>query len=150
MKSLTPDLGSEVVSIARRWCGTPYLHQASNQGVGTDCLGLIRGVWRELYGTEPEVAPPYTPDWGEYDGSELLLAGAMRHLSRDDGEEDRHGQVLLFRMRSGAVAKHLGIVSVTGAVPAFIHAYDRHGVVESPLSMPWRQRIAARFRFPER
>lgn len=30
---------------------------------------------------------------------------------------------------------------------SFVHAYDRHGVVESPLSAPWRARIAGRFRF---
>lgn len=149
VRSLTRDPGPQVVQIARGWLGTPYLHQASRQGGGTDCLGLVRGVWRQLYGQEPETAPAYTPDWGEYDGAELLLAGAERHLIRD-ASGDRPGQVLLFRMRAGAVAKHVGIVSATGAVPAFIHAYDRHGVVESPLSAPWRRRIAARFRFPER
>ena len=71
----------------------------------------------------------------------------QRHLLPDEGAE-RIGQVLLFRMRAGAVAKHLGVVSAVGNSAAFIHAYDRHGVTESPLSTPWRQRIAARFRFP--
>ena len=55
------------------------------------------------------------------------------------------GQVLLFRMRDTAVAKHLGILSVTDPAPHFIHAYAGHGVVESPLSAPWRRRIVARF-----
>lgn len=60
------------------------------------------------------------------------------------------GDVLLFRMRAGGVAKHLGLVSATGAAPAFIHAYSGHGVVESPLSAPWARRIAARFLFAQR
>lgn len=141
------DRGAEVLRIARGWIGTPYFHQGASAGVGTDCLGLIRGIWRELYGTEPEEAPAYTPDWGEYGRVEILLAGARRHLLPDDGVE-RIGQVLLFRMRAGAVAKHLGVVSAVGGAAAFIHAYDRHGVTESPLSTPWRRRIAARFRFP--
>lgn len=149
VRSLKSDPAPEILRIARSWLGTPYLHQASVRGAGSDCLGLVRGIWRELYGAEPEVAPAYSPDWGEYDRAEVLLAGARRHLLPDD-DEDRPGQVLLFRMRMGAVAKHLGVVSAIGAAPAFIHAYDRHGVVESPLSAPWRQRIAARFRFPER
>ena len=59
------------------------------------------------------------------------------------------GDVLLFRMRDGAVAKHLGILSEAGAAARFIHAYSRHGVIESPLSAPWRRRIAAIFAFPE-
>ena len=33
-----------VIAAARGWIGTPYLHQASLKGVGTDCLGLVRGV----------------------------------------------------------------------------------------------------------
>lgn len=141
-------IGARAVGIARGWIGTPYVHQGSARGAGTDCLGLIRGVWRELYGTEPELPPPYTADWGEIGGAAEgpLLAAATRNLVAA-GEEGGPGQVLLFRMRGGAVAKHLGILSETG--DSFIHAYDRHGVVESPLSAPWRARIVARFRWPE-
>jgi hypothetical protein len=57
--------------------------------------------------------------------------------------------VILFRMREGSVAKHLGIVAETGARATFIHAYSGHGVVETALSAPWRRRIVARFQFPE-
>jgi NlpC/P60 family putative phage cell wall peptidase len=137
----------EAVAIARSWLGTPYVHQASVQSAGCDCLGLLRGVWRGLYGAEPEVVPAYTPDWSEPQGDERLMAAAMRHMTRA-GPEWQPGQVLLFRMRRGAVAKHLGILSVGGAAPAFIHAYTGHGVVESPLSQPWRRRVVARFDFP--
>lgn len=139
--------GAEIVARARRWIGTPYLHQGAVCGGGCDCLGLIRGLWRELYGNEPEALPAYTADWGEVGHHELLLSGAQRHLRPAEGGE-RPGDVLLFRMRSGAIAKHLGLLSEVGALPHFIHAYDRHGVIESPLSQPWRNRIVARFRFP--
>ena len=37
---------------ARAWLGTPYRHQASVKGVGADCLGLVRGLWREVAGAE--------------------------------------------------------------------------------------------------
>lgn len=138
-----------VVAIARGWLGTPYVHQASVKGVASDCLGLIRGIWRELYGAEPEEAPPYTSDWGDFGPCEVLMEGAIRHL-RPVATRDvlAAGQVLLFRMRAGAVAKHLGVVSTSGDTPRFIHAYTHHGVVDSPLTPPWRNRIAARFRFP--
>lgn len=137
------------VAEARRWIGTPYVHQASTRGAGADCLGLVRGVWRALHGTEPEALPAYTADWGEVGGVELLQAGAQRHLLAVGPDEALlPGQVLLFRMAERAIAKHLGLLSLGGGAPRFIHAYDRHGVVESPLSEPWRARIAARFRFP--
>ncbi|MBK4217854.1 peptidase [Paracoccus caeni] len=141
---------ADVVELARGWLGTPYLHQASVKGAGCDCLGLIRGLWRELYGREPEEPPAYSPDWGEVGQRELLMAGAARHLVpvlREAGMVP--GQVLLFRMRPGAIAKHLGVVSVGGEAARFIHAYDGHGVIESPLSLPWQNRVVARFVFPE-
>lgn len=139
-----------VASIARTWIGTPYLHQASAQGVGCDCLGLLRGIWREVYGDEPEAIPAYTQDWSESQGTERLMTAAHRHFRYVDDAEFTVGQVILFRMRQGAVAKHVGVMSQTGRAPHFIHAYQGHGVVESPLSTPWRKRIAARFEFIER
>lgn len=142
-------MSADVVRIARSWIGTPYLHQASVKGVGCDCLGLLRGVWREIHGAEPELVPAYTPDWSEPQGEERLLAAALRHFARVDNAPLAIGQVLLFRMRKGAVAKHLGLVAEVGNQPQFIHAYSGHGVVQSPLSDPWRKRIAARFIFSE-
>ncbi|RYH03368.1 peptidase [Salipiger sp. IMCC34102] len=138
-----------VVAEARRWIGTPYVHQASCRGAGCDCLGLIRGVWRARYGAEPEALPAYAPDWSEPQGDERLWRAAARHLRSCDDAPLRPGQVLLFRMRAGAVAKHLAILAEVGDGPTFIHAYSGHGVTESPLSAPWRRRIVARFDFLE-
>ena len=47
-----------VLEEACSWIGTPYRYGASAKGVGCDCLGLVRGVWRALYGKEPEKVPP--------------------------------------------------------------------------------------------
>lgn len=140
-----------VVEIAREWIGTPYRHQASVKGAGTDCLGLIRGVWRTMFGAEPETIPGYSPDWSEPSGEERLWTAAMRHLvPKDWPHSPEPGDVLLFRMREGSVAKHLGIFSFSDGVPSVIHAYQGHCVLESPLSEPMRRRIVARFAFPER
>lgn len=142
-------IGLRAEAIARDWLGTPYLHQGAARGVGTDCLGLLRGIWRTLYGAEPEAVPPYTPDWSEPQRDELLWAAALRHLVALPGcVPQAPGEVLLFRMREGAVAKHLGITARIGAGASFIHAYTGHGVIESPLSRPWQRRIVARFNFP--
>lgn len=141
---------SAVVTAAREWLGTPYRHQASSKGAGADCLGLIRGVWRELYGDEPVEVPAYTADWAEPQGEEALLAASERFLLRQDAPRWVPGTVLLFRMREAGLAKHLGILSEAGAVPKFIHAYSGHSVVESALSAPWRRRVIGWFAFPER
>lgn len=141
--------GERVVAAARGWLGTPYLHQASIRGGGADCLGLIRGIWREVVGCEPCQPPAYSMDWGEYGCDELLWQAARAWLRPVDCAAPEPGMVVLFRMREGAVAKHLGVISRAGAAPCFIHAYSGHGVVESPLSEPWRRRIVAGFAFPE-
>ncbi|QAX29757.1 NlpC/P60 family protein [Leisingera sp. NJS204] len=151
---------NRVVQAARGWIGTPYVHQAACKGAGCDCLGLIRGLWRELYGAEPEAPPAYTMDWSEPQGAEALWQAAARHLVAKPLSEAAAGDVILFRMRDGSVAKHLGVQSSISELragvrdalepgPAFIHAYTGHGVVESPLSPPWQRRIVARFHFPK-
>lgn len=138
-----------VVAEVRGWIGTPYIHQCATRGAGTDCLGLLRGVWRALYGSEPQAVPAYTMDWAEPGGHEVLMVAAERWLRRKELADAAPGDVLLFRMRQGAVAKHLGIAGRIGPEASFIHAYTGHGVTESPLSAPWARRIAARFEFPE-
>lgn len=133
-----------VVAEALGWIGTPYRHQASLKGAGCDCLGLVRGVWRAVIGPEPETPPAYSADWGETGGDELLHAAGARNL-RLKRAAPEPGDVFLFRMRRGAVAKHLGIL--TGS-QRFVHAYSGHGVVESALSEPWARRVVAVFEFP--
>ena len=54
-----------ILAAAYDWLDTPYQHQASVKGGGCDCLGLIRGIWRDIYGDEPMETPAYTADWAE-------------------------------------------------------------------------------------
>jgi len=134
-----------IVAEARSWLGTPYRHQASRKGVGCDCLGLLRGVWRALLGSEPERAPNYTPDWAEARGEETLAAAAGRHLTPVAVDEARAGDVLLFRWRENLPAKHAGILL---SEDLFIHAQSGAVVAAAPLTNWWRRRIAFAFRLP--
>lgn len=141
--------GARVIAVARSWIGTPYVHQGAVRGAGCDCLGLVRGVWREVYGAEPEAIPAYSMDWSEPQGEERLWEAALRHLTSKPVAQAAVGDVLLFRMRQGAVAKHLGLLSQVGPQACFIHSYSRHGVVESALGGAWCRRVVACFEFPE-
>ena len=143
---------ARIVRAARSWLGTPYHDQASVKGVGCDCLGLIRGVWREVVGPEPMPVPPYSRDWGEAGPHEVLAEAARAAMTEIDVADARTGDVVLFRMRAGAIAKHAGILTkrgqnIHGAIH-FIHVYERTGVIEEPLTAPWHRRIAFAFRFP--
>lgn len=134
-----------IVAETRRWIGTPYRHQASLKGVGCDCLGLVRGVWRVVVGEEPERAPPYAPDWAEAASGEPLADAAARHLIAIGRDAFGVGDVLLFRWRAGLPAKHAAIVTAPGLM---VHAHDGAAVAEVALAPWWRRRLAYAFRFP--
>ena len=135
----------KIVEEARTWLGTPYRHQASVRGVGADCLGLVRGVWRGLLGTEPERPPAYNPHWAELTGEDTLIKAARRHMTEVAVGGTKPGDVLLFRMALGAPAKHVAILT---AAQQIIHAYWGRAVVETKLVPWWTRRIVGAFRFP--
>lgn len=135
-----------VLDEARNWIGTPYRHQGSAKGIGTDCLGLVRGIWRTLYGREPEAPGPYAADWAEFSSTDRLMDAASRYCRRIGTEDFRPGDLLVFRWTPASASKHMGIASGGGR---FIHAYSGVGVVESALVAQWRRRIAGVFSFPD-
>jgi NlpC/P60 family putative phage cell wall peptidase len=135
----------DIVRAARGWIGTPYHHQASVRGAGADCLGLVRGVWRELYGHDAEASPPYTRDWAEASGRETMLEAARRHFDEVPIAGARAGDVIVFRLRRGFVAKHAAILTGDATM---VHAMEGGAAAEVALSAWWRRRIAAAFSFP--
>lgn len=136
---------ADIVVAARRWIGTPYAHQASLIHVGCDCLGLVRGVWRDVIGQEPESAPAYTPDWAEASGAETLLDAAKRHFKSIPLSDFREGDILLFRFRDYLPAKHLGVAT---SATHMIHAHAGVGVAEVAIGAHWRKKLVAAFAFP--
>jgi NlpC/P60 family putative phage cell wall peptidase len=137
--------GERVVEIARTWIGTPYIHQASLIGVGCDCLGLLRGVWRELLGAEPCLLPIYSADWAEASGLETLAEAGREYLIEIPLVEFSSGDVILFRWRDNLPAKHCAIAV---SKQHMIHAHDGATVAEVTIGPWWRRHIAYAFRFP--
>ena len=159
---MTPTRTS-IVAEARSWIGTPYRHQASLKGVGCDCLGLVRGVWRAVIGNEPERAPPYGRDWAEASGDEAFARAARTHLIEIEPAQILPGDVVLFRYAQRYPAKHAAIVTdaefslghlVGKPAPTFpdhalmVHAHDGACVSEVAIAPWWRRRLACAFRFP--
>lgn len=157
--SATASLHERAVQIARSWIGTPYVHQASVKGAGCDCLGLLRGVVRELRGAEPEAVPPYSPDWAEATGAETLYSALLRHLAEIDPAALAPGDVALFRMAPRGPAKHCGIIGCATASllergrPSkdfppltLIHSRQNKRVSEEVFTPFWRRKCAFAFR----
>lgn len=136
-----------IVAAARGWLGTPYHHQASLRGVGCDCLGLVRGLWRDLYGREPEPTPPYSPHWAQHARDETLALAAARHLvALEQPAAARPGDVLLFRWRAHLPAAHCAILVEPERI---LHAHDGAAVSEVAFTGWWRRHCSHAFAFPE-
>lgn len=135
----------QVIQLARDWLGTPYHHQASVKGVGCDCVGLVRGVYHELYGIMPPMFN-YSWDWGDSNGNEELVQAAFKYLEPVAIEDMQPGDVIALRWRKHRVAKHVMIL--TGKDTA-IHAITTAPVTEIHLSDWWKEKIAFVFRFPQ-
>jgi NlpC/P60 family putative phage cell wall peptidase len=142
---MSPD-PDEIIAAARAWLGTPYRHQAATPGAGCDCLGLVRGVWRTLYGGEPLALPPYRADWRDLSHADALLEAAGRLLV-PAALPPKAGEVVLFRLNRLPLPKHCGIMV---APDRFIHAQERLGVAETRLADPWRRRLTAAYAVPPR
>lgn len=135
----------DIIAEAQSWLGTPYRHQGSLKGVGCDCLGLVRGVWRAVIGGEPEALPAYSPDWAEAGGGERMAAAAARHFQSIAIDRAGASDLVLFRWRADLPAKHAGILIDRGH---FIHAHEGACVAEAPLGPWWQRHLAGAYRWP--
>ena len=138
---MTPD---RIVEIARSWIGTPYHNLASVKGVGCDCVGLVRGIWRELYGFEPPGLPFYSANWRARSGNEGLIDAAALHLDRQPDADRRAGLVLVFRIRPQLAARHCGVMTSTSRM---VHAHSGRAVHEVDMGECWNGRVAGVFAF---
>jgi len=139
------DLRARLIAETRDWIGTPYLHRASCKGHGADCLGLVRGVWREVLGAEPQHLPPYAPDWAQASRTEQMLEAAGRHMSPVAPGDLTPGDVLLFRWRDHLPARHAAILV---SADRMVHAHDGAAVAEVFFAPWWRRHLAGAFAFP--
>ena len=134
---------NDIIAEAASWLGTPYHHRASLKGVGCDCLGLVRGIYRSVCGPEPREVPAY-PQHNDGSESERLTAALDAHLMRV-AAPGRPGDILVFRLRPKFPARHCGVLVEPRR---FIHAVSGRSVSLVALSEWWIKRIAACFAIP--
>lgn len=136
----------QIVAEASEWLGTRWMHQQSKKGVGTDCIGLVRGVAVQLgmlpidFERRPEVSQ-YRGYARQPDGKQLQAA-LERYLQRI--AEPEPGAVLLMRFERDP--QHVALMADGGDI---IHAYaTARKVVRHRLDDIWARRIVAVYRFP--
>lgn len=141
INQFTPDA---IINEARSWIGTPYHHQARIKHVGCDCLGLIIGIWENISQNKIYINCHYAPDWAECADNEYFALKLSGYAQQINLHERQSGDVLLFRWRPSAIAKHAAILASEERI---IHAHERAGVHEISLSPWWQSRLAYVFRF---
>lgn len=135
----------QVIAEARSWMGTPWQHQASLKGVGTDCKGLLTGIARSL-----EIPHKDVIAYGMLPNPDMLIAAVEENCGPPiPANEMLSGDILIFRMVK--VEQHFGLL--TSLEPRmFVHAWARQPifkVVENSLDDRfWLPRLLAVYRFP--
>ena len=133
---MTPDA---IISTAREFIGTPFVHQGRLPGRALDCAGLVVAV-AQAVGVEyiDQTGYSRSPSGG-------LLESALDGqpgIERVPTDTRAPGDVLL--MRFSGDPQHLAIL----ADHTIIHAYEAPGIVcEHDLTDLWVRRIVRVYRF---
>jgi len=142
----------EIVKAALSWLGLRWQHQASVENVACDCVGLIRGVHKQVTGGVLDVPTDYQRHWPLYHEEERLYGECLKVMDEIKVDDAKEGDVLLFFFGKGP-AFHMAIkISNT----EFIHSWETAGIValtrfDSPYkgTKQWREQIRFAFRFRE-
>ncbi len=136
---------AQVVAVAHRWLGTRWTHQASKRGVGTDCIGLVVGVAREL---ELPEADKFDSDlsiagYGREPDPQMTMSACGRYLWPVD--DPQPGDILYMKVHGVAHPMHFAIMSSDDYM---IHAYAQaKKVVENRIDAVWRSRIVRAYSY---
>lgn len=139
---------ADLVAEAYSWIkpATPWQHNQSCKGVGSDCIGFLVGVarafglahdWtrngREFHGYSPEPDPA------------KLLQACKAFFDPLPLSQIEPGDILLFRLPKDP--KHFGIISSVEPLK-IIHAFKTaERVTEMPIDAVWRKRIHSAWRY---
>lgn len=130
--------GKDIVSAARGWLGTPFLHQGRLKGKGCDCVGLAKGVAVEL-----DIKVGDYLNYTRHPDPQLMLRLLRENLEEITVEEAKEGD--LYYMYFVNDPTHIAIKTDKG----IIHSHLRVGkVVEQSLNKVWMKRIVKAFRYP--
>jgi cell wall-associated NlpC family hydrolase len=110
-------LRQAIIAEAETWLGTRFHHMEALKGAGTDCLGLIYGVYRAVGLVDEIKIPFYRADQMLHRDDESYLAGLMQYGGREV-EHPEPGDVAMFVY--GRLYWHGAIVVQW---PRLIHAF---------------------------
>lgn len=144
-----------VVTEAREWLATPYVHQHRTKGVACDCVGLIIGVGLAL-----DILPRWSPEawrphsrYGRMPNPAHMTKAIAEFLDPLDLSNPQgqipDGSVAFIGWRE-AMPMHLAIIGTADdGRRTMIHAFSHAGaVVEHGFAEEWPDRVVSWWRYP--
>lgn len=138
---------ADLIAEARTWLGTPWIHQASLKGVGSDCIGLVLGVAMAcgVPNAAAFKADPRFQGYGRQPDPRMLLKACAEYFDPVDPAQAQVGDVLLIRYAEEPM--HFALVTSLDP-PYMIHALGSLGrVAEHGLDAVWRSRVMRAFAY---
>lgn len=138
---------AEIVAEARKWLGTPWRHQERGPHF-IDCAGLLERVGNDTGVIQYAGPRDYRR---ESHGHRFLRHFAKAGCREKSFALAQDGDILVFRVEQGALARHCGIRSTKNGKPHFVHSYGHpkwRMVVEDPLVGFWVKNLIACWQFP--
>lgn len=131
-----------IVAAARRYLGTPFVHQGRMCGAGVDCAGLLTCVAYDLKLRDVRVT-----DYGRMPDAERARSIIESHMDPVPFSELAPGDVVSFVIVQSV--QHYGLVTEINP-HRFLHAYMTVGkVIEQSLVGSWLHRLRGCYRFRE-
>jgi hypothetical protein len=140
-------LADQLVTEARTWRNTPFLHQGRLKNLGVDCAGFIGEVAKNV-GIEVEIPHDYKP---QEDGT-AMMGLLSKHLDFVSTEDVQPGDVLALideALRFPDIPRHLAFVTEVRAGTIFLIHASEHGVREHRTNEHWRKRIHSVWRLKD-
>lgn len=131
-----------IVAEAREWEGTPFVHQGRVKKIGTDCVGLIIGIAKNLSLSQFDIR-----NYSMRPDPVMMRRLLDTNMQRIGFHELLPADVIYFRV---SVAQHLALVTEISPLMKIIHAYSRDVAMrclEQPLGTFWTKRIEGCYRF---
>ena len=119
----------EIVKEAESWLRTPWKHNVSLKGWGTDCIQFIVSLYK-TYGwlNNDFETGIYTRDWALHNSRSLLLEGLDKVCVKKELSERIIGDIITFTY--GKTVSHVGMYIGNDEV---IHVHIRQGVTKTNL-----------------
>ncbi len=115
----------DVLTIARRWRGTPFHDGAQLEGIGCDCAQLLGAVYGEAGLAPGLVIEPYSPQFMLHRDDPLFEAYVRRFAHEIEAADVKPGDVVLYKV--GRSFAH-GAIVVDWPL-TIIHAFKSFGMV---------------------